>query len=330
MSSSDIKSVAELIQAANAFQKSRTLLTAFELDIFSKINPGGSSLKEIAGESIKNHRALERLLNVLVTLNLIKKKDNKFFLTELSDNFLVRGKENYLGGLMHTVHLWNSWSKLTEFVTKNEKPVIEEINLRGGKWLRAFIEAMHMRGRRRAEEIITHLDFSKVKKMLDVGGGSAVFSTVFIEQNPGVKATVFELPNVIPITEEYIHKQDMQLVIETISGDYLIDEFGNNYDLVLLSAIIHSNSYEENEKLIEKCCKVLNPGGQIIIVDYVMNEDRTEPSLGALFAINMLINTEGGDTYTFSEISSWLKRSGISKIKQIELSEGNSLVIGYK
>lgn len=330
MSSSDIKTMEEIVQTANAFQKSRVLLTAFELDLFSKIKTSGSSLKEIAGESVIHYHALERLLNAIVALGLIRKDDERFFLTELSAEFLVKEKKNYLSGLKHTVHLWKSWSKLTEIISNIEKPIIEEINFKGEDWLKDFIEAMHTRGRKRAKEILPHVDLRKVKKMLDLGGGSAIFSTVFIEENPVINATVFDLPNVIPITKEFIAQQNMESKMELISGNYLFDNLGSNYDLILLSAIIHSNSYEENEKLIEKCSMALNPGGQILIVDYVMNENRTEPCIGAFFAINMLVNTKGGDTYTFGEISSWFKRSNIEKIQRIELSEGNSLVIGIK
>jgi len=324
------KDRAEIIQLANVFQKSRILLTAFELDVFSRIADTGSTAEQIAGNEIKNIRALKRLLNALHSLGLVKKEKENYFLTESSSAYLVKGKENYLEGLMHSVHLWNSWSKLTETVLNEVQPLKNEINDRGEEWLRAFINAMHMRGRSRASEVAAYLDFSKVKKILDVGGGSAAFSTEFIESKPDMKAVVFDLPNVVPITKEFISKDGMDDSIDTLTGNYLVDDLGSNYDMIFLSAIIHSNSFKENELLIKKCGEALNPGGQIVIVDYIMNEERTEPAAGAFFAINMLMNTEAGDTYTLGEIKEWFSNCGIDKTKLIEISEGNSILKGKK
>jgi SAM-dependent methyltransferase len=118
--------------------------------------------------------------------------------------------------------------------------------------------------------------------------------------------------------------------IELKAGSFLTDDFGKDFDLILLSAIVHMNSYDENKNLIKKCCDSLNPGGQIIIKDWVMKEERTEPEAGAFFALNMLVGTKNGDTFTENEMREWFSAAGISKVERKGTSFGGDLMIGKK
>jgi SAM-dependent methyltransferase len=118
--------------------------------------------------------------------------------------------------------------------------------------------------------------------------------------------------------------------ISFIGGNYLEDDFQGEYDLIFLSAIVHINNFDQNKKLIRKCFDALNPNGRIIIKDWIMSEDRIEPAGGVYFALNMLVGTESGDTYTESEMKDWLTSAGISKIERKNTSFGSSLLIGYK
>jgi SAM-dependent methyltransferase len=174
------------------------------------------------------------------------------------------------------------------------------------------------------------LDLTNVKRMLDVGGGSGIFSIEFIKKNPDVKSIVFDLPEVIPITQRYVEAENMSPNISFIGGNYLEDSFSADYDLIFLSAIVHINSYNENKKLIKKCHDALNPNGQIIIKDWIMSEERVEPAGGAYFALNMLVGTDSGDTYTESEMKEWFYDAGISKIEKKVTGFGSALLIGYK
>ena len=157
-----------------------------------------------------------------------------------------------------------------------------------------------------------------------------MFSFAMINQNPSLKAVVFDLPNVIPITKRYIENEGYKGKVETVSGDYLKDELGEGYDMIFLSAIIHSNSPEENILLIKKCTSALNSKGQIVIMDNIMDEDRVSPYNGALFALNMLVGTDNGDTYTEAEVNSWMSKAGIKEFRRIDTEFENSLIIGKK
>lgn len=165
---------------------------------------------------------------------------------------------------------------------------------------------------------------------MDVGGGSGAFSMAFVRAGDDLKATVFDLPNVVPLTKEYIDREGLAEDIKTVSGDYHKDEFGSGYDLAFLSAIIHANSFEQNLSLIQKVSRALNPGGQIVISDFIMDDNRYQPAFGAYFALNMLVGTQGGDTYTESEIKGWMENAGIAFTERKDLRRGTGLMIGRK
>ena len=247
---------------ANSFQQSRILLTAVELDIFSALDKHMLISAEVAQKINADERATDRLMNALCAIGLLKKVHGKFFNSEEASQYLVKGKPEYMSGLMHSVHMWNLWTGLTNAVRSGKKSKREEVESSGEKRLESFISAMHYRGSKEAKILSMMLDFSNVKKMLDVGCGSGAFSMEFIKKNSTMNAVLFDLPDVIPIAQKYVKAENMKENISFMSGDYLTDEFGVGYDLIFLSAIIHINSYEENQKLIKKCFDVLNQIGR--------------------------------------------------------------------
>ena len=320
----------EIRALANSFQQSRILLTAIELGLFTILDKQMLPSKEVAKKINTDERATDRLMNALVALGFLGKVHGKFFNSENTSQYLVKNKPEFMGGLFHSLGLWNTWSSLTESVKAGTSAAEHKPSPGGVDWLESFIGAMHYRGVKEAKITALMLDLSASKKMLDVGGGSGAFAMEFVKNNPNMSAVVLDLPNVIPITSRYVEQEKMNGKISYLSGDYLVDNFGGGYDLIFLSAIVHINSFDENNLLIKKCYDSLNTGGQIVIKDWVMNEDRTEPAGGAFFALNMLVGTERGDTYTEAEIKSWFANTGIKKIERKNTSFGSSLMIGYK
>jgi predicted O-methyltransferase YrrM len=327
-----ISSPAELMNSIFAFREARIILTAFELEIFSVLGSNSKSSKEISGIIKTNERATDRLLNALVAIGLLIKENEKFSNTDFSLKHLVKYNPGFLGGITHSVHLWKSWSTLTDAVktgtsVMNREPVNDRDNL----WLEGFISAMHMRAKQsQAPGIAKLLNFKGVKKILDIGGGSGVFSFAMITLNPELKATIFDLPNVIKLTKLYIEKEGFKNKVGTVEGDYLKDELGTDYDLLFLSAIIHSNSHEENKLLFKKCFSALNKNGQLVIMDNIMDNERTSPYSGALFALNMLVGTQSGDTYTEVEVVGWMKEAGFSDFSRLDTEFDNTLITGIK
>ena len=315
---------------AASFQKSRILLSAFELDLFTNIVESGTTSIQIAENLHLNLHACERLLNALVSLGFLTKQDHLFFNTAESFTFLSKKGSDYLGGMMHTNHLWNTWSNLTQVVKTGKSAHPAEINVRGDDWLVAFITAMHDRAIKQAPQQVANIDLSKINSVLDIGGGSGAFSMEFVSRKPGIEATVFDLPNVVPITKNFIEKEGFSGRIKTYTGDYTTDDLPRGFDLAFLSAIIHSNSLDVNQNLIKKCFKALKNNGKIVIQDWIMNNDRTLPISGAIFAINMLVGTEAGDCFTEQEVKEMLKTAGFTNISRIEFESGLSQVTAEK
>jgi SAM-dependent methyltransferase len=315
---------------ATSYQKSRILLSAFELDIFTNIDESGSESNQIASTLSLDKHACERLLNALVSLGFLTKKNKVFFSTEESFTFLSKKSPEYLGGLMHSNHLWTTWSNLTSVVKTGMSAHPAEINERGEEWLFSFINAMHDRGKKQAPQQLANIDLSVTKSVLDIGGGSGAYSMEFVSKKPGIEATVFDLPKVIQITKKFIDKEGYSGKIKTYTGDYTTDELPKGFDLVFLSAVIHSNSLEVNQNLIKKCFHSVNNNGKIIIQDWIMNNSRTHPVSGAIFAINMLVGTEAGDTFTEQEVTEMLTSAGFKHISRIEFESGLSQVTAKK
>jgi SAM-dependent methyltransferase len=139
----------------------------------------------------------------------------------------------------------------------------------------------------------------------------------FLNSHPGWKATLFDLKDTLPLSKRYLEKANLLHRTTLHEGDFYRDPLPQGIDLALLSAIIHQNSPAQNLDLYGKVRKALRPGGRLVIRDHVMSEEKTWPLSGALFAVNMLVCTPGGNSYSFSEIAEVLKQAGFSGIRQM-------------
>lgn len=325
MSRPDAASPMALFELASAFQRSRVLLTAFELDLFTVLNDQALTSAEVAAAIDADPRATDRLMNALVALGVLDKEEGRFANGPLASRHLVRGKPGFLAGLGHTANLWHTWSDLAGAVRRGGAAPRPPINERGDDWLRSFIAAMHGRATEAAPEVVALSGLEKPSRVLDLGGGSGAFAMAFARA--GHTAVVFDLPNVVPLTRSYVSAGGLAAPVEVMAGDYLSDPIGEGYDAVLLSSVIHSHPPEVNRRLIAKAASALNPGGRIIVRDFLIDEDRRGPLQPALFALNMLVGTSGGDTYTASEVRGWLLEAGCRDVVRRDTATA-SLVIG--
>lgn len=321
---------AKILATARAFQASRVLLTAHELDVFTLIGRGAHSARDVAQAAPADARAMDRLLNALCVLGFLEKKDGEFANTPEAARFLSKDSPDYLAGLAHMSQQYQSWATLTQAVRQGTKAGQGPVGSDDEDRTRAFIKAMHGRARDNAADMARLIGLGGVRRILDVGGGSGVYAMALVREAGDATAVVLDLPQVATLTREYLREAGMANTITVTEGDYLQADFGAGYDLVLFSAVLHINSAEENLALLRKAWAALNPGGRIAIEDFVMDEDRTSPARGAVFALNMLVSTSRGDTYTEAEIRDWLRLAGCADIVRKETGPGSSLIIGRK
>lgn len=333
MAASETREVnaASIRQMAIGFQESRVLLTAVELDVFSVIGDGALPSDIIAGTVGAQPRSTDRLLNALCALGFLQKSAGRFANTAASRRFLVTSSPDFMSGLAHTNSMWKAWSGMTEAVRGDRPTLRQDVNDRGEGWLEPFIAAMHYRAEQQADRLVRLFELSGVERVLDVGGGSGSFAMAFCRRKPGLSAVVFDLPNVVPMTRRYVAASGLSERVTTMVGDYLqVAELPLGFDLVFLSAIVHSNGPAENEALIAKCARALNPGGRVVVVDFIMDDDRVSPPVGALFALNMLVATDEGDTYTESEVRGWMEAAGLTGVTRTDTAFGTAIVQGTR
>jgi cyclopropane fatty-acyl-phospholipid synthase-like methyltransferase len=188
---------------------------------------------------------------------------------------------------------------------------------RGKEWMDAFITAMHRGGLERAPRVVRSVGVEGVDRLLDVGGGSGVYSIAFAQARSELEAEVIDLPYVVDIAQRHIDEAGLAERITTRIADLRIEEFGQDYDLILLSAICHMLSPQENEDLFKRCYRALAPEGRIVIRDFILEPDKTAPRSAALFALHMLVATEGGSTYTEGEYRNWLQKAGLKDFRRL-------------
>lgn len=309
----------DLMQKIRGFQVSRVILSAVELDIFTAVGQGANAA-DVAGKVGIDPRAAEMFLNALVALELLDKKDGMFSSTALSARYLMDGSpDDSRAALTHSVHLWDRWSTLTECIREGTSVTHKERSGRPKEQTASFIAAMHKNATLRASQVARAVGVEGIKKVLDVGGGSGAYSITFARTNPQLRSEVFDLPDVIPIAQRHIDEAGVSDRVTTRVGDFRKDEFGHDFDMVFISAICHMNSPRENIDLLQKAFGALAPGGRVVVQDFILGHDKTSPVSAALFALNMLVGTREGSSYSEPEYTEWLKSAGFGDIKYIKL-----------
>ena len=318
---------------AYGFWKSQIAFTAVESGLFTLLSDGERTASEIASQIKTNKRATEMLLNALVALGLLRKANDKFFNTPISNQYLVQGKPFYMGDSIHHMHnMWDNWSKLAKAI-KTGKPVAFD---GAGKRpdahrTRDFIAAMQNIAKTKATEVAKRLNLRGYYKVLDLGGGPGTYSIEFARRNPRLNAIVFDLKDVIRLAKRYIKDAGMQDRISTIAGDCLKNDLGATlYDVVLVSNLLHAYDPETNIEILKKCWKSLADNGRVVIHEFVLNRAKTHPQFGTIFSLNMLLGTIGGASYSEQEYRDWLTKAGFKAIKRINLSSDSALLIGVK
>jgi SAM-dependent methyltransferase len=287
------------------------------LDLFTEIGATGLTAEALAQRKGLDERGLTRLLDCLVGMGYLAKHSGAYATTGLGEFLRADHPRSTLPMALHMNRLWDNWSGLTEAVRRGGGepgrfgPFMDE------KTLAAFIGAMHNVGRGLSDKLAEEYNASGRKKLLDIGGGSGTYTMAFLRANPGLRAVIFDLEPVVDMARERLAAEGLLYRVELIPGDFYADDLPTGCDFALASAIVHQNSPERNLLFFKKVFAALAPGGVFLIRDHVMDKERTWPLAGALFALNMLVNYNGGDTYTFEELRLALAEAGFEGVRQV-------------
>ncbi len=237
----------EVLAQVRGFMASRVLLTAAELDLFTRLHRGVATAEDLARQLETDLRATTRLLDVLRSFGLLEEVDACYGVTEKGALFSSEHSTSVLPMVLHMNHLWGAWGELTEIVRKGSRPGAKGPQDSSGEEVqRAFIQAMHVVGKDLAHHIAGDIDLARSKRLLDIGGGSGTYTVAFLKENPSMEAILFDLPGVIPLARERFASEGLESRASAVPGDFYRDDLPGGCDLALLSAIIHQNSPEQN------------------------------------------------------------------------------------
>lgn len=306
----------ELLTLARVFQESRVLLTGAELDLFTLLSREPLTAGAAAARLGADERALAVELDALAAMGLLVKADGTYRTAPDAACLSGDAADSILPMLLHAAGLWDRWTNLTKKIggTPLSQRPREDAT-------RAFIGAMHVVSAPQAAGLAAEVKIGGARRLLDVGGGPGTYTAAFLRAVPALTATLFDLPPVVEIARERLSAAGLLGRVTLVPGNFETDELPGGHDLAWLSAIIHQNGPDQNDALYGRIFRALVPGGRLVVRDHVMESDRTRPRAGALFAVNMLVGTAQGGTYTFDEIRSGLGRAGFVRVRLLNEGE---------
>lgn len=316
---------------ARGFQPACVLTAGAELDVFGVLARGPKPASELAKAISGDLRATTMLADALTAMELLEKSgDGQYSLAEgVADVLTDQGASSTAAMVRHSANCLRNWAQLAK-VVRTGRRADREPSVRGPEAdLESFIEAMQVVSRQAAGPLVARIGPPSFKHLLDVGGGPATWTIAFLQAAPAnSRATLFDLPDVLPIAEKHLREAGLLDRVTLVGGNFNVDPaLPAGADLAWVSAIVHQNSRAENRDLFRKVHAALEPGSKVLIRDMVMDESHTSPADGAMFAVNMLVNTPGGGTFTFRELAEDLAAAGFTDPVLLNRDEGMCSVV---
>ena len=344
-----------IFQMATGFWVSKTIMTAVELEVFSKLSGKSVNIDEIQNMLNIENRAAEAFVTALVSLGLIEKtstdtpngRKTLYSNSQLADIYLDKGKpSSYMGDFITMLdkQSYRRWDKLPQSV-KTNKPIEDIEGGRGAagsmfdqarsnqaiEQMQVFTRAMYGVSVGPAMALTKIFDFSNYKKLMDIGGGSGVYAIEVVKENPKMFATLLDLGPACAVANEYIKQFSLENKIQTKVFDYFNQELPRDCDVALLSHIIHLYDEQKARVLLKRVYDSLpSEHGIIIISEWLLNDEKTGPVPSALMSLNMIVELERGRNYSFAEISKILTDVGFKITERRSLAGQAEIVIGYK
>jgi len=313
----------KLLEVSGSYWRTCTLHAAVKLDLFSKLGTEQLESEEVARRLGGGPRGVPMLLNALVSMNLLTRSGDKYGNTPATKTFLSKDSEHYLGFMiMHHQNLVESWSRLDQAVLSG-KPVRGRASFDVEESRESFLMGMHTLARHLAPTVSEVLDLSGRSHLLDLGGGPGTYAIHFCLKHPGLKATVFDLPATQPFAEKTIRQAGLGDRIDFLGGSYVEDTLHGTYDVAWLSQILHGEGPDGCRLILEKAASALQPGGMIVVHEFLLNNRLDGPPFPALFSLNMLLGTPGGKAYSEEEVRDMLTSAGVREIRRLPFQGPN-------
>ncbi len=325
-----------ILEMAWGYVPPLVLEAAIHHRIFDTLDSGPKTVSELQRSTGASARGLTAIVNVLVGLGFLSKDAHgRFALTPESETFLVSTKPGFQGGIIRhgSEHLIPRWLHLNEAVATGKPVSAVNVEESGADFFQKFVLDIFSMSYPSAQFLARELDFGQdgePVRALDLAAGSGVWGIALAQSSPRVHITAVDWPQVIPVTRKTAAGYGLADRFSFIEGDLHTADFGSGYSLATLGHILHSEGEAESRKLLAKTFRALASGGVIAVAEFLVNPDRTGPVRGLFFAVNMLVNTQNGDTWSFEEIAGWLKEAGFTNPRTIPSPGPSPLILATK
>ena len=321
-----------LMEFAWGYAPPLILEAALNWRLFDLLDQGPQTVGELAAESGASVHGLTAILNALVGLEFLARKGTRYALTAESAAFLVSTKPAYHGGFFRHMsrQLIPNWLQLTETVRTGRPVIAVNDQGEGQQFFAEFVEGLFPLSYKAAQVLGEHLGIPKAASpvsVLDIGAGSGVWGIALARQSPHVRIHAVDWPAVLELTRSVAERHGVGDRLRTAAGDLLEADFGTGHQVATIGHILHSEGRERSRKLLRKTFAALAPGGTIVISEFMPNDERTGPVTPLIFAVNMLLHTAAGDTFTFAEIADWLREAGFANARLLEAPAPSPLVL---
>lgn len=311
-------SLAEVFQLGY-YWETKILLTAVKLDLFSAIDEKPRTARDVASRLQADESTLRLLLNALVAMRLLSKEGDLYGNSSTAMKYLVRHSDQYVGHLLilHDAE-WNNWGKLEETVRTGRRAVDRHIFETDPELGGNVLAVLDRIGQQSGPEFARRLKLAGSERLLDLGGGAGTNAIAFCQVYPELCATIFDLPATLKLAEKMVKAAGLESRVTLHPGDFNRDQLGGPYDVVLMSDILHYQTFQMNQDLVKKAFLSLAPGGRLIIKDRFLDETGTGPAWTTAFAVHILVNTQSGGCYRVSDAVQWLTKAGFGSAVELE------------
>jgi ubiquinone/menaquinone biosynthesis C-methylase UbiE len=325
-----------LMELSFAYAPPLIISAAVNNGVFNSLENSARTANEVAKQTGASARALRILMNALVGLNLLKKdRHGKYSLTQESAGFLLSNKPGTHAGFFGTIapQLISRWLRLSDIVREGRPAVAVNQETEGTEFFSQLVENIIPMSYPPAQKLGDHLKLAKAKneiRVLDLAAGSGIWGIALAQKSPRVRVTAVDWAGMIPTTKRITQDFGVGERFDYVEGDILEANFGSGYDIATLGHILHSEGEDRSRQLLKKTFRALKSGGTIAIAEWLVNDDRTRPLPSLMFAVQMLVNTEKGDTFSFNEIKNWLEEAGFRKVRKLESPGPSPLILAAK
>jgi len=324
-------------ETINAHQRTAALKAAIELDIFTAIGEGTDTARAIADLRQASERGVRILCDYLVVIGFLTKSENRYKLTLDSSVFLDRRSPACIAStarFLTSPPLMDAFKDLTAAVKKGGTVMSDEGTMEPEHpvWVE-FARGMAPMVALPADLIAQKLDADSGAKwkVLDIAAGHGLFGITIAKHNPNAEIVAVDWSNVLEVAKENAQAAGVADRFSTIPGSAFDVDYGDGYDLALITNFLHHFDPATCEKVLRKIQAALKPGGRAVTLDFVPNEDRVTPMPAASFSMTMLGTTASGDAYTLSEYERMFSNAGFSSTELFELPPTiEQLLISHK